>query len=316
MNPMLAVVAESQGGVFSRGQALACGYTPRGIRDRVRSGRWLRVRYGQYAEAVDLSRLAPWDQELSRYRQLVYAVMNAMRPGSVAISHQSSLLLHGLPLWGVDLSQVHLTRLDERRHSGPVADVRYHRGSLASDDLAMIGGQTTTALPRSVVESACTASFEAAVVFADAALRDHAIDGQELLRLLQLTEFWPGSATARAALSFADGRSESVGESRFRVLMHNQGLPVPELQVVYRDRHGIIGRVDFDFSGRNTVVEFDGRLKYADASSDVLVQEKIREDRLRGIGLEVVRMMWPDLNRPADAAATIRAAFARARRAA
>lgn len=316
MNPMLAVVAESQGGVFSRGQALACGYTPRGIRDRVRSGRWLRVRYGQYAEALDLSPLAPWDQELVRYQRLVYAVMNAMRPGSVAISHQSSLLLHGLPLWGVDLSEVHLSRLDERRHSGPVAGVRYHRGILAPDDLATIGGLTGTTLPRAVVESACTTSFEAAVVFADAALRDHGIDVPELRRLLELTEFWPGSATARAALGFADGRSESVGESRLRVLIHNQGLPPPELQVVYRDSDGIIGRVDFDFSGYNTVVEFDGKLKYAGASSDVLVQEKNREDRLRGIGREVVRITWPDLDRPAHTAATIRAAFARARRAA
>ncbi|TDW23475.1 putative AbiEi antitoxin of type IV toxin-antitoxin system [Kribbella kalugense] len=310
---MLAVVADSQGGVFSRAQALTCGYTPRGIRDRVRSGRWLRIRHGQYAEAVDLSRLAPWELELARYRRLVYAVMNAMRPGSVAVSHQSSLLLHGLPLWGVDLSEVHLSRLDERRHSGPVADVRYHRGVLTSDDLTTIGGLASTALPRTIVESACTTSFEAAVIFLDAALRD-GVDEDDLRRLLRLTEFWPGSATARAALGFADGRSESVGESRMRVLMHNQGLPVPELQVVYRDRDGIIARVDFDFSDYNTVVEFDGKLKYAGASSDVLVQEKIREDRLRAIGLEVVRTMWPDLDRPAHTAGGIRAAFARARR--
>ena len=51
---MLATVAEGQGGVFSRAQALSCGYTPQGIRDRIRSGRWERVRYGQYAEAADL----------------------------------------------------------------------------------------------------------------------------------------------------------------------------------------------------------------------------------------------------------------------
>jgi hypothetical protein len=314
MNPMLAVITASQGGVFSRAQAFACGYTPRGIRDRVRGGRWLRVRYGQYAEAADLSRLPPWERELARHRLLVYAVMNAMRPGAVAISHQSSLLLHGLPLWGVDLSEVHLSRLDDRRHTGPVAGVRYHRGVLTPDDLATVGELTATALPRAVVESACVVSFESGVIFADAALRDGGIDKDDVARLLRRTEFWPGSATARAALSFANGRSESVGESRLRVLMHNQGLPTPEFQVVYRDRDGIIGRVDFDFSEYSTVVEFDGRLKYADPSSDVLVEEKIREDRLRATGREVVRIMWPDLDRPARTAAAIRAAFARSRR--
>lgn len=311
---MLAVVAEKQGGVFSRAQALACGYTPQGIRDRMRAGRWVRVRYGQYAEAVDLSHLTPWDQELARHRRSVYAVMNAMRPGSVAVSHQSALVLHGLPVWGVDLSEIHLSRLDERRHSGPVAGVRYHRGKLTSDDLTQAGDLTTTALPRAVIETACTTSFEAAVVVADAAMHHQLVEEHELRRLLRLTEFWPGSATARAALSFADGRAESVGESRLRVLMHNEGLPTPELQVVYRDSDGIIGRVDFDFSEYNTGVEFDGLLKYAGATGEVLVREKIREDRLRGIGLEVVRTTWADLDRPAHTAARIRAAFTRSRR--
>lgn len=185
MNPVLTVLAAGQGGVFSRAQALDCGYTPRGIRDRLRSGRWLRVRYGQYAEAVDLSRLTPWDRQLFNYRRLVYAAMNSMRPGAVAVSHQSALALHGLPLWGVDLSEVHLSRLDERRHSGPVAGVRFHRGVLISDDLTELDGLTATALPRAVVESACTEPFEATVVFADAALRDHAVDADDLARLLR-----------------------------------------------------------------------------------------------------------------------------------
>jgi very-short-patch-repair endonuclease len=314
VNPMLTVVAAGQGGVFSRAQALACGYTPQGIRDRVRAGRWERVRYGQYAEALDLSRLAPWDRELTRHRRSAYAVMNAMRPGAVAVSHQSSLVLHGLGLWGLDLSEVHLSRPDERRHSGPVAGLRYHRGRLSPDDLTEIGGLTVTALPRAVVETACTTSFEAAVVVADTAMRDHGMEAHEVHRLLRLTEFWPGSATARAAMRFADSQAESVGESRLRVLMHNHGLPAPELQVVYRDRNGIIGRVDFAFPEYDTVVEFDGMMKYRGAVGDVLIREKHREDRLRAIGLAVVRTTWADLDRPAQTAARIQATFARSRR--
>jgi hypothetical protein len=310
---VLAIVAESQGGVFSRAQALSCGYTPQEIRDRLRSGHWERVRYGQYAEAVDLSLLAPWDRALARYRRSVFAAMNAMRPGAVAVSHQSALALRGLPVWGMDLSEVHLTRVDTRRHSGPVCGVRIHRGRLSSDDLVHIDGLLTTAVPRTVVETACTASFEAAVVFADAAIRDHDLDHDAIQRLLRTTEFWPGSTTARGAMRFADGRSESVGESRLRVLMHDFGLPPPELQVEYYDADGLIGRVDFDFPGLNSVTEFDGRLKYADATGDVLVAEKLREDRLRGIGLAVVRTRWSDLDRPRHTAAQIARSFTHSR---
>lgn len=314
VNPMLAVLSSAQGGVFSRGQALACGYTPQGIRGRVRAGRWERVRYGQYAAAVDLSALAPWDRELVRHRRLVYAVMNAMRPGSVVVSHQSALVLHGVPVWGVDLSEVHLTRLDERRHSGPVAGVRFHRGRLGSEDLTQVGQLATTTVPRALAETACTSSFESAVVFTDAALRDFGITEQDLGRLIRLTAFWPGSATARAALRFADPRAESVGESRLRVLMYNHGLPTPELQVVCRDRGGFIGRVDFAFLEHDTVVEFDGMVKYAGASGDVLIAEKAREDRLRDIGFAVTRITWPDLDHAPATAARIQAAFTRSRR--
>lgn len=311
---MLAVVAGSQGGVFSRAQALECGYTPQAIRDRLRSRRWERVRFGQYAEVGDESVLAPWDRELAWYRRSVFAAMNAMRPGTVAVSHQSALALHGLPVWGMDLSEVHLTRLTDRRHGGRVAGVRYHRGHLRSDDLGRLDGLLVTGVPRAVVETACTASFEAAVVTADAALRDHALDQDAIHRLLRTVEFWPGSATARAAMRFADPRSESVGESRFRVLTHDYGLPRPELQVEYYDEDGFIARVDFDFTGLGTVGEFDGKLKYAGATGEDLFAEKLREDRLRRRGLAVVRTIWSDLAHPQQTAARYEQAFTYSRR--
>ncbi|MFI5692007.1 type IV toxin-antitoxin system AbiEi family antitoxin domain-containing protein [Kribbella sp. NPDC051586] len=311
---MLKLVAARQGGVFGRNQALACGYTPQEVRDRTRAGQWERIRYGQYAEAVDLSGLPVWHAQLVRYRRLVHAVMNSLRPGSVAVSHQSALVLHALPIWGLDLSEVHVTRLDARRHTGRVADIRYHRGGLTADDLTELDGLVATRLARSVLETACTASFEAAVVVTDAALRDHGIGEDELLRLLKVTEFWPGSPTARAAISFSDARSESVGESRLRVLMHNHGLPAPVPQFVFEDSQGFIGRVDFAFPEYETVVEFDGLTKYSGGTPDALIREKAREDRLRGLGLQVVRTIWADLDHPARTAAQIRGAFARSRR--
>ncbi|MFF0340521.1 type IV toxin-antitoxin system AbiEi family antitoxin domain-containing protein [Kribbella sp. NPDC004875] len=314
MNPMLKLVASGQGGVFSRSQAFECGYTPQELRDRVRSGRWERLRHGQYAEAVDLGALPIWDRELVRHRRLVFAAMNSLRTGAVAVSHQSALVLHQLPQWDLDLSEVHLSRLDERRHSGRVAGVRHHRGRISPADLVQRDGLPVTTVARAIVETACTTSFEAAVVIVDAALRDHAIGEAELLRLLDAIEFWPGGPTARSAIRFGDAKSESVGESRLRVLMHNHRLPRPELQVVYEDADGFVARVDFAFPEYETVVEFDGRTKYASGSPDVLFDEKVREDRLRALGLQVVRVRWSHLAQPSRTAAAIRAAFARSRR--
>jgi hypothetical protein len=135
-----------------------------------------------------------------------------------------------------------------------------------------------------------------------------------MLQLLDVVEFWPGSPTARAAMGFCTGDAESVGESRLRVLIHNYGLPVPLLQFRFVDANGFVARVDFYFPGERTVVEFDGLVKYSGGSPTVLVEEKFREDRLRALGVEVVRITWADLDRPGSVVARIRQAFTRAAR--
>ena len=305
----LKVIASGQGGVFSRGQAEAAGYSPEQMRERLADGRWQRVRRGQYAEAVELGHLPAWEQEIWRHRRAIYAVVNSVRPGSVAISHQSALVLHEVALWGVDLAEVQVTRRDERK-GRRAAGVRQHAGKLTPADLAEVDGLTVTTVPRATVELACTSSFESAVVTVDSALHRGLVSRKEGARLLELIEFWPGSATARAALVFGNQRSESVGESRLRVLMHDHGLPVPVLQHVVNDARGFVGRTDFYFPDHRTVVEFDGLTKYG--SLETLVQEKLREDRLRALGLQVVRIVWADLSHPPAVITRIRQAFARA----
>lgn len=97
-----------------------------------------------------------------------------------------------------------------------------------------------------------------------------------------------------------------------RVLMRNEGLPRPVLQATFEDEDGFVGRTDFFFVEENTIVEFDGLLKYADGTREGLVREKVREDRLRALGFEVVRTTWADLTQPARTARRIREGFARA----
>jgi very-short-patch-repair endonuclease len=60
-----------------------------------------------------------------------------------------------------------------------------------------------------------------------------------------------------------------------------------------------VARVDF-LVGDRVVVEFDGRVKYGmdGRPEEALWAEKQREDRLRELGLVVVRIVWADLQRP------------------
>ena len=128
----------------------------------------------------------------------------------------------------------------------------------------------------------------------------------------------PGAGRARRLFEFADGRSESVGESITRVQLRQLGLPPPDLQheVVGADGR-VVARADFCFVELGVVVEFDGRVKYerllrpGESSADVVYREKRREDAIRALGLGVVRLVWRDHSADATVLDQCAAAFAR-----
>jgi very-short-patch-repair endonuclease len=306
MNRRLEVIAAQRGGWFTRPDALAAGYSDSELRQRVRTGQWVRMSFNSYVDPcawpVDEP---PWDRAIRLHRLSVR--MARERLGAVVVSHQSAAIFHRLPVWGTDLAKAHFTRLGTGL-SRVGRGVRVHRGAIAIDEIVKLDGLHLTRCERAVVETACTTSHEVGVVLADAALRMRLTTRERLAAVVRRHRHWRGIPAATAATRFADGRSGSVGESRLRVLMANHGLPTPELQVEIRDEAGgLIGRVDFLLAGR-LVVEFDGALKYGDGAD--VVAEKWREDRLRERGYGVIRISWSDLDNPHGTAARIRRALA------
>ena len=119
-------------------------------------------------------------------------------------------------------------------------------------------------------------------------------------------------------MAFSDGRSESVGESRSRVLLHRWGVAPSALQFdVHRHDGSRIGRTDFAWEGRRVLGEFDGRIKYGrllrpgQEAGDVVFEEKRREDAMRDEGWGVVRWVWADLGVPQRLAARVRRSLQR-----
>jgi hypothetical protein len=184
------------------------------------------------------------------------------------------------------------------------------------DEIVVRAGLATTSPPRLVVDLARTEPFEQAVVVADAALRVGLVSRQQLADALARADRWPGAPAARRVVAFADGRSESVGESRSRVALQAARLPAPVLQWAVVDAAGrLLGRADFGWPQLSTVGEFDGMIKYTrllrsdQSAADVVVAEKRREDAIRAQGLAVVRWTWPDLTDFAPVATTLRRHF-------
>lgn len=308
----LAYLAASQFGVFLRPQAIAVGYSPQEIQRRLGTGNWVAVRRGAYAVA------ATWRNMTAAERHQARCFAVAAKLGTnAAISHTSAVTLHDLPTWGHDLNEVHVSKPNVSRHTGGVF---HHRTEVPRHHVVRIGGMPVTTVRRALIEAALISPPEPCVVTMDAALRDGITTKPELLDTLDAMRDWPGARNAGRVVSFADGGSESVGESRTRFAFHLAGLPEPRLQYEIHDWRGtLIARVDFLFEEFGTVAEFDGKVKYTGelepgtSPTDVLWREKRREDRLRAMGFEVVRITWANLNDVDALGAKMRAAFARAR---
>ena len=300
--------------VMHRSDLLADGITDGEIKTKRGSGAWTRVHRGAYCATDSLVGLT---QE-ERYRLRAIAV--ARRSPLLVLSHQSAAALHGLPLWKAPLERVHLIRpADGGGRAGPGRVV--HIGRLAPNEIGRIAGTRITSPTRTLVDIACSSSFVTTVVAADAALRRRLVTPEELAAALATTQHRRGASAARRALRFADGRCESVGESLLRVAIHQAHLPDPQLQIRIINVNGsVIGRSDLGYPELGVLIEFDGAIKYSkllrlgESAHDVVLAEKIREDRLRDLGYVVVRIVWAELTDPAAIAAKITAALARGRR--
>jgi hypothetical protein len=220
------------------------------------------------------------------------------------ISHVSAVALHGLPLWGLPLNQVHITRTPPAR-SDRAGRLRSHVARLGSDDVVLVGGRPVTSPARTVLDVARDGPFASALAVADEALREELTTVDELHLALGSITGTRGSRSAARVVAHADRRSESVGESRSRALMIELGVPLPDLQVEVNGPDGsFIGRADFGWRDHRLLGEFDGRIKYGrllrpgEDPGDVIFQEKRREDAMRAQQWGMARWIWSDFDQP------------------
>lgn len=303
------------GKIIRRDEALRRGVTASEIRRFVRTGSWTRLAKGLYVPSADYEDAD--DRGRHAYRAQA-SVTNSAK--GTALSHVSAAVLLGLETWQLPLDDVHLTR--NRSGGATRAPGRVlHASRFGEDEVVEIEGARVLQVARTVVDLAATIPFEAAVVVGDQALRTGLVTVDELSTAVERMGRHPGRARASRAVCFMNDRSDSVGESRSRVLMVREQLPIPETQVDVFDATGAwLARVDFLLPEHGVIGEFDGRIKYrrdgvaSMDAEDVVFREKLREDALRRAGWVVVRWTWADLQTPGEVARRIREGIAQAAR--
>jgi hypothetical protein len=319
MHEQLADRMRKQNGVFRRRQALAVGYTPVQVQQKLDSGEWIRVRQGIYTTR---ERYGAASATTRGAHMLAAAARMLAISGDLVVSHRSAAVFHRIPLLDDPPEEPDLTRHQltvDRRHTA-------HDLFLAPVPPAdRVTGLPIATAGRAVADCARYLEPDAAFVTLEAALHlglDRVAIGRVLLRCAG----WPGAAQARELLMVANPWSESVLESLARLWFKQQGLPQPMQQRSVFAGRRFLGRVDFVWPEYHTVCEMDGQVKYAEELPDAmpaptgvtnapLWREKRREDDLRDVELQVVRGYWSDRDdRGAALAGRLRRAFVRGQR--
>lgn len=295
-----------------RRNALHDGRTDDELARLLRREEWTRLRRGAHLDGQ------PPRSAVVRHALLISATLADLRRPAV-VSHQSAAVLHGMSVWGARLDRVHVTRRPpaSSQTTGPL---RCHVARLRDDEVTVIDGVAVTDAARTALDLARSLPFEAAVAVLDAALHERFVTKEEIERRLLDIAGTRGSRHAARVVRFADRRSESVGESRSRVILAELGLAPSALQFEVRREDGsLVGRTDFVWEAARLVGEFDGRIKYGRSlrpgqdPGDAVFEEKRREDFIRDERWNVVRWTWGDLRIPSTLGARVQRGLGRVR---
>lgn len=272
-----------------------------GLRKQIRDGTVPRVRDGAVIEG-------PLRQDArARHLDLIAGTVPVLSGDTWVLTHTSAVALLGLPMTFHGADTVWINRGPGT--SGYRSPLLVSRSSdMAKDEIVRVGGYRVTSPGRTALDMARQFGFVTGTMIADAALAGGVTPAQ-MADLARRGAGRRGNAMAWTVTDFADGRSESPGESLMRAKLHRLECAPTDLQVTINNSHGdFVARCDYGWLEHGVVGEYDGPQKYlrdrkpGESLSDVIIREKAREADIRDQGLEVIRFCRADLREPVEAA--------------
>ncbi len=242
--------------------------------------------------------LNPREQERFRVRALA-----RIHP-SWTFSSYSAAAIHGLEISYKLFGQVHIA-CRRTSHTRDRSGITRH--FVSNDQPEIVDGIRVTSIARTVFDCIRECSFPAGLAIADSALRIAKIDRSELCdNTNRMAAHHANGWRVTEILALADPRAESGGESVARAIILKEGFLPPDLQVSIQDPLDAsnVYRVDFfwDLPSGPVAGELDGREKYRSPSMthgrdtvDVFADERLRESRISGTGVRIMRFSYKDL---------------------
>jgi very-short-patch-repair endonuclease len=233
---------------------------------------------------------------------LLAAVMRRL-PRKAVFSGRTAAWLHGLDLPPCEPLEITLP-MDS--HTSRLTGVVVRRSTVDARETVMRRGLPATSAVRTIADLGRRLPLVEAVATLDMALH------RRLLKLVHLSSWaaahprYRGVARLRRAIELAEPATESVMETRLRLLLVSARLPRPLAQISLRDEDGqFVGRPDFFYPLHRLALEYDGSIHRENLTGD-----NRRQNRIVNAGYRLLRFTAADvLSAPDSVVALVRRAL-------
>jgi len=290
MAPPPRIPIELTSGPFNLEEARRHGLT----KHHLLGSNWRRFGRGVYV----------W-REIAQQPLVKLAAAMLRLPQVAILSGQSAAWLHGLDVPPCSPIEVTVpSTVGVSRRTG----LRLRRCSVPEHEVVHVTGLRTRSAVRTMTDLGCRLPTVDAVVALDMAMHARLINAAQLGGWADMHPGYRGVGRLRHAIELAEPATESVMETRLRLLLVRGGLPRPLAQVAIYDQAGFyLGRPDLSYSDARLAIEYDGF-----SHRDSLASDNRRQNGLIDAGYRILRFTAIDvLNTPASVVALVRRALGR-----
>jgi very-short-patch-repair endonuclease len=294
-------VAATQGGCFTRRQALDAGWSPRQVERRLAAGAWIRhTHQALVSSAAHATALTD-----------VWAVALTW-PDAVA-SHWTAAALHGFPLPSGQGRTIHATVPRNLRSTERITAYRLPVAPCDVLTVAGTDGPRVTARARTAVDCLRVADLDTGQRLLPWLVTRRVLTREALAAEVRDGCGRWGTPALLELLRRSAGEALSVAERRLHRALRLRGVAGWVANAEVRVGGRILAVVDLLFPRHRVVVEVDGWA--AHGTLDAFQRDRDRQNALVNAGYVVLRFTWRDLvDREDDVVAQILEALSAAHR--
>jgi very-short-patch-repair endonuclease len=229
---------------------------------------------------------------------VVLAAASRRLPMTAVFSGRTAAWLHGLDLPPCNPIEV---TLPLRCHTTRTAGMIVRRSTVSASETVVRRGQRATSVVRTLVDVGRRLPLVEAVAALDMALHKVLLESDDLRSWASAHPRYRGIARLRRAIELAEPATESVMETRLRLLLVMARLPRPQAQVPLFDLGGhFLGRPDFYYPLHRLALEYDGA-----GHRENLTGDNRRQNRLVDAGYRLLRFTAADVLSAPDSVVTL-----------